>query len=82
MQNLQPLYRWLHRSLGLALLLTSLWLGSLGLDYHLATRGEVVGSEFGMLIALVNALGALMLWVMVYGLWRLSAPRAAAPGDK
>lgn len=80
MQHLQTLKRWLHRGLGLALLLVSLWLGSLGLDYHLATRGEVVGSEFGMLIALLNALGALMLWVMVFGLWRLSAPRAAAPG--
>lgn len=79
MQHLQTFNRWLHRGLGLVLLLVSLWLGGLGLNYHLATRGEVVGSEFGMLIALLNAVGALMLWVMVYGLWRLSAPRAAAP---
>lgn len=44
-----------------------------------ATSGVVSGSEFGMLITLVNQAGLLMMWLALFAGWRLTVrPRADA----
>lgn len=62
----------IHAVSGWALLAVSAWLAVGGLLDYLATIGGVVGSEFGMLIALVNQLGKIAVWLGVFGI-RLAA---------
>ena len=42
-----------------------------GMGLFLYTSGEVQGSEFGMLITLVQQLSLFMLWAALFALWRL-----------
>jgi hypothetical protein len=55
---------------GLALLSTYMVLN--GLTIYVNTSGVVEGSEFGMLITLVNQISLLMLWLSLFAFWRLT----------
>lgn len=41
----------------------------LGLDFWVGTLGTVHGSEFAMQISIVNGLGAIMMWIAIFGFW-------------
>jgi hypothetical protein len=40
-----------------------------GLNQWVSTMGMVHGTEFGMQITIVGSLGAIMVWLALFGLW-------------
>lgn len=53
---------------GVWLAIASIWLTLQVMTPYVATNGGIGGSEFGMLIALLNQAGAAMLWLTAVGL--------------
>jgi len=76
MQNLKT-------ALGWALGLLSVYMVFNGLIIFDNTTGHVQGSEFGMLITLVNQVALIMIWLALYALRSILPPTekaAAQPG--
>ena len=66
---------WLARGIDLALGLLGLCMIYEGLIYFINTSGYVTGSEFGMLISIVNQLGLILMWLGLLGLRLLLSGR-------
>lgn len=69
----------IHAASGWALLAVSAWLAVGGLLDYLATIGGMVGSEFGMLITLVNQSGKIAVWLGVLGIRLATQPAPTTP---
>ena len=61
----------LKQLLGTLLGIASAWMILNGVSIALQTMGRVSGSEFGMLITLVNLAANIILWLGLFGLWSL-----------
>ena len=42
-----------------------------GAEFFFATTGLVRGSEFGMLITIVNQTSLIMIWLALFAVWKL-----------
>ena len=42
-----------------------------GAEFFFATTGFVRGSEFGMLITIVNQISLIMIWLALFAMWKL-----------
>lgn len=69
---MKTLLVWINRLLAVLLALLSLNLIWQGANEITATQGLVQGSEFGMLITLVNQLGGVRVWLGSFALWLLT----------
>jgi hypothetical protein len=56
----------------IALAFLSGYMGLKGLGIFITTSDVVKGSEFGMLVTLVNQISLLMLWLSLFAFWRLA----------
>ena len=59
-------------ALGVLLGIVSAWLVLNGVSITVQTMGRVTGSEFSMLITLVNLAANIILWLGLFGLWSLT----------
>ena len=53
----------------IALYIWSFFMILRGLNQWVSTMGMVHGTEFGMQITIVGSLGAIMVWLALFGVW-------------
>jgi hypothetical protein len=69
-----------HKSLGWLLIAISAWCFLSGLGVVVGTTGQVMGSDFGMLITVAHCLGMVLMWLATWSAWQWTAPaRSTAP---